>query len=313
MGKVAFVFPGQGAQKVGMGKEAFEASPKARAIFEAADAALRESLQGESLSSLCFEGPDDALKLTANTQPAVLTTSVALLSMIDEKPDVTAGHSLGEYAANVCAGTVAFEDAVKIVRVRGQYMQEAVPVGEGAMSAVLGLSSEQVEQICAETDGVVEPVNYNSPGQIVIAGAKGAVETAGAGLKAAGGRVMPLPVSAPFHSSLMTPAEDRLTPHLTEASFQDPSCPIYVNVDAAAVNTGDAARKALIRQVSRPVRWDDSVRQMIADGVTLFVEIGPGRVLTGLVGRIDKSVGKVSVQTPADIEKAIAAIREARA
>ncbi|MDD9932010.1 MAG: ACP S-malonyltransferase [Myxococcales bacterium] len=307
MGKVAFLFPGQGAQKVGMGKAAFDESAAARAVFEEADAAL-----GESLSGLCFEGPDDALQLTANTQPAILTTSVALLRGLDQGCHVTAGHSLGEYSANVCAGTLAFADAVKLVRQRGQYMQQAVPVGVGAMAAVLGGDVAAVEAACAETEGAVEPVNYNCPGQLVIAGAKEAVEAAGARIKEAGAKVRPLPVSAPFHSSLMQPAEDNLRPHLEQVSFSDPSVPVYVNVDAAPVIAADAARDALVRQVSRAVRWEQTIRRMLEDGVTLFVEIGPGKVLTGMLRRIDKGAAKANVENPADFEAARAAIAEHR-
>jgi [acyl-carrier-protein] S-malonyltransferase len=307
MTKVAFVFPGQGSQQVGMGKDAFDASPEARAVFEAADAAL-----GEPLSKLCFEGPESDLTLTTNTQPAILTTSIALLRGLGEMPDVAAGHSLGEYSAEVCAGTVAFEDAVRLVRVRGRYMQEAVPVGKGAMAAILRAERDVVDRICAETEGVVEPVNYNSPGQIVIAGEAGAVERASEAIKAAGGRAMPLPVSAPFHSSLMRPAEDRLAAHLADTAFTDPKLPVYVNVDAAPVTRADAARDALLRQVSRPVRWQESIERMVADGVGLFVEIGPGRVLTGLIARIAKDVAKANVQGPADFEAARAAIAAAR-
>lgn len=307
MGKVAFVFPGQGAQKVGMGKAAHDASEDARAVFDAADEAL-----GEKLSQLCFEGPADQLTLTANTQPAVLTTSIALYRALNETPDVTAGHSLGEYSANVCAGTLGFEDAVRIVRIRGTYMQEAVPVGQGAMAAVMKLDRETVDRICEETEGVVEPVNYNSPGQIVIAGAADAVERANVALKEAGGRGIPLPVSAPFHSSLMRPAEQRLEPHLRDTTFSDPLHPIWVNVDATPVTTADAARDALVRQVSRPVRWEESVRGMVDDGVILFVEIGPGRVLSGLIRRIAKDVQKINVEGPEDLEAAREAIRHAR-
>jgi len=308
MTKIAFVFPGQGAQKVGMGKTAHDAFDASRDIFRAADDAL-----GEDLSRLCFEGPDEALRLTANTQPALLTTSIALLAALDEKPDVTAGHSLGEYSAHVCAGTLGFDDAVRIVRARGRYMQEAVPVDEGAMAAVMGLGADVVEEICAATDGIVEPVNYNCPGQVVIAGSARAVAAAGPALVAAGGKVIPLPVSAPFHSSLMRPAEERLEPHLRDTRMADPAVPVFVNVDATSVQTADAARTALIRQVSRPVRWQASVERMIADGVGLFVEIGPGRVLTGLIGRVARDSRRVNVQGPEDLESARAAIASARA
>jgi [acyl-carrier-protein] S-malonyltransferase len=308
MSKIAFVFPGQGSQKVGMGQEICAASAEARAVFEEADAAL-----GESLSTLCFEGPEEELTLTANTQPAVLTTSIALLRALGETCDVVAGHSLGEYSAQVAAGTLQLTDAVRLVRKRGRYMQEAVPVGEGAMAAVLKAERETVERICAETQGIVEPVNYNSPGQIVIAGEAAAVAAAGEKLKAAGARAMPLPVSAPFHSSLMKPAELRLAEDIAHIELSPPQRPVYVNVDAKAVTDADASKDALIRQVSRPVLWEQSVRKMIEDGVSLFVEIGPGKVLTGLIGRIDKSVQKVSVQSSADFEAAKAAIAVLRA
>ena len=307
MGKVAFVFPGQGAQKVGMGKEAFDAGEEARSVFEAADAAL-----GEPLSRLCFEGPDSDLKLTANTQPAILTVSVALLRAFGEKADVAAGHSLGEYSAQVCAGTMEFEDAVRTVRRRGQYMQEAVPVGEGAMAAVMGLGRTEVDRICEEANAVVEAVNYNSPQQTVIAGSADGVGVASSAVKEAGGKAVPLPVSAPFHSRLMKPAEDRLSPHLSEVPFTDPAIPVYVNVDAEPVSHGAAARDALLRQVSRPVRWQESVERMIADGVSLFVEIGPGKVLQGLIGRIAKDVPRCGISKPADFDAAREAIAKAR-
>lgn len=306
--KVAFVFPGQGAQKVGMGKEAFEQTDEGRKAFEEADAAL-----GESLTELCFNGPDERLRLTANSQPAILTTSVALWRGLGLKADVLAGHSLGEYSAHVAAGTLAFADAVRLVRQRGTYMQEAVPEGAGAMAAILGGQSELVEEVCAATEGCVEPVNYNCPGQLVIAGEKAAVEAACEALLKRGTKVSRLPVSAPFHSSMMRPAEDKFESHLRQAHFETPGCPVYVNVDASPVLDAAAACDALVRQVSRAVRWEDTMKRMIADGVGVFVEIGPGKALTGMLRRIDKGVARVNVQTPADFEAARAAVAQVRA
>ena len=314
MTKIAWVFPGQGSQTVGMGRDVFEASAAGRAIFDEADRAL-----DESLSALCFDGPAEALALTANTQPAILTVSIALLRALDaDGPlpvDVLAGHSLGEYSAHVAAGTLAFADAVRVVRQRGQFMQEAVPVGAGAMAAVLKAERDLVERLCAQVSAggaVVEPVNFNSPGQIVIAGSAEGVRLASEALTAEKARVMALPVSAPFHSSLMRPAEERLRPVLDAVAFADPRVPVYVNVDAAKVVSGAAARDALVRQVSRAVRWDEAVVAMVAEGVGLFVEIGPGKVLSGLLKRIDKSATAVSVQTLADIPAARAALHAAR-
>lgn len=307
MAKVAFVFPGQGSQQVGMGKAVHDESAVGRAVFDAADSAL-----GEALSTLCFEGPAEALQLTANSQPAILTTSVALLRALDARCDVAAGHSLGEYGAHIAAETLAFEDAVRLVRRRGQLMQEAVPVGVGAMAAVLGGDVAAIERACAETEGVVEPVNYNCPGQLVIAGEKGAVERASARIQSEGGKVKLLPVSAPFHSSLMKPAEERFAPYLTEAKLNDPKLPVYVNVDAVPVTTAAAARDALVRQVSRSVRWEQTIVRMLEDGVGLFVEIGVGKALTGMIKRIGKDAVRVNVESPKDIEAAREAIKAAR-
>ncbi|MFO0682765.1 MAG: ACP S-malonyltransferase [Sandaracinus sp.] len=306
-GKVAFVFPGQGSQKVGMGREAFDAGGTCRAVFDEADDAL-----GEKLSTLCFEGPDETLRLTKNTQPAILTTSIALFRGLGETPDVALGHSLGEYSAHVAVGTLAFAEAVRLVRARGEYMQEAVPVGQGAMAAILKLDRDVLEKICRETDGIVEPVNYNSPGQIVIAGETAAVAAASEKCNAAGGRAMPLPVSAPFHCRMMKPAEERLAARMKDVAFADPSRPVIVNVDAAPVTQAAAAKDALVRQVSRSVRWDESVLRAVEDGVTLFVEIGVGNALSGMIKRTTEKAACVSVQKPADYDAARAAIAEAR-
>ena len=300
----AFVFPGQGSQFAGMGREIADASPAARRVFEEVDEAL-----GFSLSKLCFEGPDEDLKLTENTQPAILTTSIAILEAIRERggsePDLVAGHSLGEYSAIVCAGGLSVKEAASIVKSRGRFMQEAVPVGQGAMAAILGPSLEEIEALCAEaSEGeVVSPANVNAPGQIVIAGTKAAVERAIALAKTRGvRRALPLPVSAPFHCALMKPAEERLTPVLEAADFHALYVQLVTNVDASPVGTTHAVRNALVRQVSSPVRWVDSIRQMIAMGVSRFVEIGPGNVLAGLIRRIDSSVEAVSVNDLASLD-----------
>jgi [acyl-carrier-protein] S-malonyltransferase len=307
MSRVAFIYPGQGSQKVGMGREVFEGSRPARDVFEAADDAL-----GFSLQTMCFEGPEEALKLTANTQPAILATSLAIHRAFGETPDVVAGHSLGEWTANVVAGSLDMADALKLVRLRGTYMQEAVPVGAGAMAAVLKADREFVDRVCQETPGVVEAVNYNSPGQIVIAGETPAVEAASQRLKQEKARVMPLPVSAPFHCSLMEPAERRLAADLAQIDVRDAKYPLYTNIAAAPVHRGVELKAAILQQVSRAVRWEESVMRMVRDGVTLFVEIGPGRVLTGLVSRITSDAKAVSVQTPDDFEAARDAIDAVR-
>ena len=308
MAKVAFVFPGQGSQEAGMGRAVHDAYVAARQVFQAADQAL-----GEPLSRLCFEGPEEDLQLTANTQPAILTTSIALYRALGESCDMAAGHSLGEYSAHVVAGTLPFEQAVKIVSERGRFMQEAVPVGQGAMAAVLNGDREQVEKACSETEGVVQPVNYNCPGQLVIAGEVGAVERAAEAIRQQQSvKIRKLPVSAPFHCSLMDPAAQNLRPLLERADFVDPALPVYANVNARPVVTAAEAREALACQVAQPVLWQQIVERMIADGARLFVEIGPGKVLTRLVGRIDKTVAAINVEDPAGFETARQAIAEAR-
>jgi [acyl-carrier-protein] S-malonyltransferase len=299
---IAFVFPGQGAQKVGMGKALADAFPVCRETFEEADAAL-----GEALSTLCFAGPEDRLQLTENTQPAILAVSVAACRLAESRgvrPAFAAGHSLGEYSAHVAAGTLSFADALRTVRRRGQYMQQAVPVGEGAMAAILGLDADAVAAACrdaaAETPGrVVSPANINAPGQVVIAGHHDAVARAGALAKEKGAkRVIPLAVSAPFHCALMKPAEERLAPELRALTAKDPSIPVVANVDAEPKRDVRSAIEALVQQVSSPVRWDGVVRRLIAEGVTRFVELGPGTVLAGLIRKIDRSVTVVSVEDP---------------
>jgi [acyl-carrier-protein] S-malonyltransferase len=300
---IAFVFPGQGSQRVGMGKALADTFPECRAVFDEADAAL-----GEPLSHVCFDGPDEQLRLTENTQPAILTVSVAAARLLAARgivPAMAAGHSLGEYSAHVAAGTLAFADAVRTVRRRGRYMQEAVPVGQGAMAAILGLDSNSVARACTEAaDGeVVAPANLNAPGQVVIAGTAAAVTRAGERAKALGAkRVIPLPVSAPFHCALMQPAQDRLGPELRALSVKAPSVPIVANVDAAPRTDGPSAIEALVRQVSAPVRWEEVVRTLASAGVRAYVEVGPGTVLSGLVRKIDREARVANLEAPSDLD-----------
>jgi [acyl-carrier-protein] S-malonyltransferase len=311
--QIAFLFPGQGSQTVGMGKELAENYPVARRTFEEADETL-----GYKLSELCFEGPEEKLKLTEITQPAILTASVAAWRVLEEKglkpelvADYVAGHSLGEYSAHVAAGTLAFADAVRTVRNRGRYMQEAVPVGVGAMAAILGMTFDKVSEISNEAaqGEVCQAANINSPEQIVISGHAGAVNRA---IKLATDRgakkAISLPVSAPFHCSLMQPAQERLAADLGALSFQDPSFPVVCNVDAAVVDSAEAARGALIRQVTGSVKWEPSVRLLIDRGASLFVEVGPGKVLWGLMRQIDRSKTCLTVGDEASLQKTLAQV-----
>jgi [acyl-carrier-protein] S-malonyltransferase len=296
----AFVFPGQGSQKVGMGRAWAEAFPEARATFAEASAAL-----GFDLARLCWEGPEEELQLTANTQPAILAVSIAIHRVLAARglaARAMAGHSLGEYSAHVAAGTLELGDALRLVRRRGRLMQEAVPVGEGAMAAVLGLESEAVAALAAEAAGgeVCAVANYNSPEQTVIAGHRAAVERAMALARERGAkRALPLPVSAPFHCALMAPARAGLAPDLAATRFRAPAVPVVVNIDAAAVRDGAAARSALERQIDGPVRWVESVRHLAsALAVTRFVEVGPGSVLTGLARRIVPAAEAIALAEP---------------
>jgi [acyl-carrier-protein] S-malonyltransferase len=304
--QIAFLFPGQGSQSVGMGKDLAEKYPVAKQTFDEADEAL-----GYKLSQLCFEGPEDQLRLTEITQPAILTASLAAWRVLSEKgvkPAFVAGHSLGEYSAHVAAGTLSFADAVRTVRNRGKYMQEAVPVGVGAMAAVLGMEQNKVRQVCADASQgeVCEPANINSPEQIVISGHKGAVERAAALAPERGAKkAVLLPVSAPFHSSLMRPAQDRLANDLSAVSFGKPAIPVMCNVDAAPVDSPDSGRDALIRQVTGAVRWYECIRGLIANGVDTFIEVGPGKVLWGLMRQIDRSKTALIVGDEASLVKTL--------
>src|SRR5215475_2372554 len=304
--KIALIFPGQGSQVVGMGKELAGKYPVARQTFEEADEAL-----GYKLSHICFEGPEDQLRLTEITQPAILTTSIAALRVVETqmpKPCYVAGHSLGEYSAHVASGTFSFADAVRTVRNRGKYMQEAVPVGVGAMAAILGMELEKVTAVCADAarGDVCEPANINSGEQIVISGNAAAVERAAKLASERGAkRAVMLPVSAPFHCSLMRPAQDRLAGDLATLAFQNPSVPVVCNSDAVLVTDAGASRDALVRQVTGSVKWEPSMHLLITRGVDRFIEVGPGKVLCGLMRQIDRSKGCANVGDEASLQKAL--------
>lgn len=308
--KLAFVFPGQGSQKVGMVKAWADASPEARATFQEADEAL-----GFPLSRLCWEGPEEELNLTANTQPALVAASIAVLRALavmapELKPVAVAGHSLGEYSALVAAGALDFADALRLVRRRGELMQEAVPVGKGAMAAIIGLDPETIAGIAAEAaqGEVCAVANYNGPAQTVIAGDKEAIDRAVALAKERGARKATLlAVSAPFHSPLMRPAREGMTPLLAATTFKAPRVPVVTNVDAAPVTTGEAARDALVRQIDSPVRWVESMLRMESDfGVQTFVEVGPGNVLAGMTRRIVQSARTTAISDPDHLQKLLA-------
>ena len=307
MGKVAFIFPGQASQYPGMGKELAEKYGAARAVFEEADKAL-----GFSISKICFEGTEDELKLTANTQPAILTVSVAAYRVLAEKgvtADFVAGHSLGEYSGLVAAGSLNFSDAVKLVRKRGTYMQEAVPAGQGSMAAIMGLSPTVVLDVCkkAAQGEICSAANLNSPEQTVISGHVGAVKRAVEIASQSGAkRAVVLAVSAPFHSALMMPAQEKLEKDLAATKFAELQMPLVTNVDADTIRKGEEARSALVRQVTMPVRWEESMRMLLDEGVNTFVEVGPGRVLTGLMRQIERSVTTLNVED----EKSLAATLE---
>jgi [acyl-carrier-protein] S-malonyltransferase len=306
---IAFVFPGQGSQSPGMGKDLAEKFPAARQVYEEADEAL-----GFALSRLCFEGPAEELQLTENTQPAIVATSVAAYRALESAaapvPAFVAGHSLGEYSALVASGVLDLSEAVRTVRARGRYMQEAVPVGSGAMAAVIGGELSDIERVCAEASGseVCSVANINSPGQVVIAGSTAAVDRAIELLKDVARRVIKLNVSAPFHCALMKPAQDRLAQDLERLEFSNPAMPVVTNVDARPITAPQELRDALVRQVSSPVRWVESMQLLIGQGVDTFVEAGPGKVLSGLVRQTSRDVKTLNVEDAASLEATQAAL-----
>lgn len=303
MKRTAFIFPGQGSQYIGMGKDLYENFKVAKEIFEEANDTLQFPI-----SKICFEGPDESLKLTENTQPAILTVSIAALKVFEQEkgiaPELTAGHSLGEYSALIASGALSFRDSVRIVRLRGKFMQEAVPVGEGAMAAVLGMSREEVEKICHDVSlgEVIAPANYNCPGQITISGHTRAVERAIEMVKKAGKKAVLLPVSAPFHCPLMKPAAERLANALEDIPVKELNIPVVTNVEAEINRSKERVKPLLVLQVSSPVRWEESMRKMIKEGIERVIEIGPGKVLTGLMKRIDQNIETVNIEDVKSIQ-----------
>lgn len=314
MGKIAFVFPGQGSQAVGMGKDLYENFDIAKEIFQLADEAL-----GFSITNMCFDGPEDELKKTYNTQPAILTVSIACYEILKQKgicPDIVAGHSLGEYSALVAAGSLSFADAVRLVRKRGQYMQEAVPLGEGSMAAILGLDRNTIIDICRKIEsehGAVQAVNFNCPGQVVIAGTATAVEKAAEHLKNAGAkRAVMLPVSAPFHSTLMKPAAAKLATELDKVVVHDANIPVVANLTGKIITNGTEIKPSLVEQAANPVRWEDCTAEIVSYGADIFVEVGPGKVLTGFTKKIAKEVLTLNVEGIDSLQKTLDYFKEVR-